>query len=292
MNLCSMTGYARVEGRDDIFAWVWEVRSVNGKGLDLRLRVPSGWERLDPVVRAAAPGKLTRGSVTVHLDVRQSAQRQSMQVNQALLDELVERCRMAGEEPRLDRLLTVRGVVEAASDEDAVGPASDETRVAAVQESLGEALSALVAARAEEGARIGEVLVGHLERIASLVERAATEAAFVPERLLARFKEQVTVLLEQAEGLPEDRLAQEAAALAVKADAREELDRLGAHIDAARSLLADAGPVGRKLDFLCQELTREANTLCAKANDLNVTRIGLDLKSAIEQFREQVQNLE
>lgn len=292
MTLASMTGYARAEGHDDRLAWVWEIRSVNGKGLDLRVRTPSGWERFDPIIRAAVPKVLNRGNVSITLEVREAAGSAGMRVNRDFLDELANVCREYGEEPRYDRLLSVRGAVEAAGDDATDDLLSDDARVAAVRASLDAALDGMVVARGEEGARIETFLTGHLERIETLIAAAEREAALAPERLKARFREQVAALLEESRDLPEERLVQEGAILAAKADAREELDRLAAHVAAARALIATDGALGRKLDFLCQEFNREANTLCSKANDLAVTKIGLELKSAIEQFREQVQNVE
>ncbi len=292
MSLSSMTGYARIDGQDDLISWSWEMRSVNGKGLDMRVRAPSGWERLDPMIRQAVPKKLGRGNLSIQLEVREVARTASMRINHDFLETLSTLCRDKGEDPRLDRLLGVRGVIEPAGDETASDPLSDATRLKTVLAGLDEALDALVAARQSEGARIATFLDQHLSRIETLIAEAEGEAALTPERMKARFREQVAALLDETKELPEERLIQEGAILAAKADAREELDRLAAHVAAARGLLAETGPVGRKLDFLCQEFNREANTLCSKANDLAVTRIGLDLKSAIEQFREQVQNVE
>jgi len=265
-----MTGFARASGQDETASWAWEARSVNGRSLDLRVRVPSGWEILDPLARAAASRLFKRGSITLALDVRRSATVSEMQVNEAFLADLIAMCsaprKGAGSaKPRIDTLLTVRGVVGPVQD----AGADEAHRKDAVLETLKTALNELDAARKEEGARLHDVMTDHLAQMESLAQAASRSAATQPEAL-----------------------AQEAALLATKADVREEIDRLQAHIAAARALIAEEGAAGRKLEFLCQELNREANTLCSKATDIELTRVGLDLKSTIDQFREQVQNIE
>lgn len=290
MALASMTGFARTDGADERVRWAWEARSVNGKSLDLRLRIPSGWERLDPIVRKEVGKALGRGNVTLSLEVRALKGRLPVRVNEDLLADLADRCRAAGEEPRLDRLMTVRGVVETAEDEEDL--TQDATRIGAITDSLAAVLDALAAARAEEGSRIEAVLRQHLAEIEHLVVQAKDSAECQPAAIRDRLTAQIGELLADDRALPEERLAQEAAALAAKADVREELDRLIAHVEQARGLLDAGGPCGRRLDFLCQEFNREANTLCSKASALAMTRIGLDLKSAVDQLREQVQNLE
>ncbi len=197
---------------------------------------------------------------------------------------------LEAEPPRLDGLLAIPGVVVNA--EEADSPEQRETRLAALKADLERTLEALVEARRLEGARLAAVIGDHLDGIEALVEAAAGCAAVQPERLRERLRTQVEELLEAAPALPEERLAQEAALLIAKADVREELDRLVAHLEAARELVGQGGPVGRRLDFLCQEFNREANTLCSKSPDVELTRIGLDMKNAIDQLREQVQNIE
>lgn len=291
MSLASMTGFARVSGEDASAHWVWEARSVNGKGLDVRVRLPSGWDRLDPIARAEAPKRFKRGNVSLTLELKTRETAGRLAVNEDLLQRLIARCEAAGESPRIDRLLQVRGVVEPA-EEAAAEEAEAEAREAALAAALGEALDALAAARAEEGARIQSVIEGQLAEIERLVAAAGECADAQPAAIRDRLARQIAELTEGRGGLDPERLAQEAAALAVKADVREELDRLRGHIEAARALIAEQAAVGRRFDFLCQEFNREANTLASKSSALALTRIGLDLKAVIDQLREQVQNVE
>lgn len=294
--VASMTGFARATGNTTGAATVvWELRSVNGKGLDVRLRLPPGWDSLEQAARDLISKRLTRGSVSGTLTVTESAQAAaSVTLNQPLLQQLME---MAADlpphiaPPAFDGLLHVRGVLVTA--EEAV--LDDEARAArdaAALAVLAEAVTALVAARAEEGRRLSGVLTAQLATIEDLVGRAAVSAtaraAAAPDRLRA----QIAELLGNGAPVSEDRLAQELALLAVRQDIREELDRLHAHVAQARELLASGVSSGRRLDFLCQEFNREANTLCSKAQDVDLTRIGLDLKAVIDQVREQVQNIE
>jgi len=288
-----MTGFARASGQDETASWAWEARSVNGRSLDLRVRVPSGWEPVYPLARAAAGKRFKRGSVSLTLDLRRSAAIPEMHVNEAFLAQLIGLCATpppgaVKAKPRVDALLTVRGVVEPAQE----AGADKEERREAILETLAATLDQLDAARREEGGRLNAILVEHLARMDTLAEAAARSAAAQPEALAQRLRRQVEELLSASPALDENRLAQEAALLASKADVREEIDRLTAHIAAARTLIEEEGAAGRKLEFLCQELNREANTLCSKSADIALTRIGLDLKSTIDQFREQVQNIE
>jgi uncharacterized protein (TIGR00255 family) len=291
--IASMTGFARAAGAAPPFAWSWELRSVNGKALDLRVRLPAGFEALEALVRAEAAARFRRGSVSVALQLSRSEAVSGLRLNRALLQEVLAVARelewLGAAPPRLDALLAVRGVIE--GDEQAED-AAREAAEAALQRSLGEALDRLAAARREEGARLLAVLSGHLTRIAALTAAARGTAAARPEAIRQRLQAQLRTLLDAAPALPEERLAQEAALLAAKADVREELDRLEAHVAQARDLLAEGGAVGRRLEFLCQEFNREANTLCSKSTDLELTRLGLELKAAIDQLREQVQNIE
>ncbi len=293
-----MTGFARREGGDAKVTWSWEIKSVNGRSLDLRCRIPNGYERLEAAVREAAPKHCARGNVTVALTVSRGEAGPNLRVNRDLLDQLV---RLAGEleaqadgktlaPARLDGLLGVKGVLEVAEEEES----SEETeaRVAAMGKDLHAALKDLTTARWSEGKHLKAAVETHLQTIEELTAKAAASAEAQPEALKARLKSLVEELLEAVPALPEDRLAQEAALLAARGDVREELDRLRAHSAAAKELLDGGGPVGRRLDFLCQEFNREANTLCSKASDVELTRLGLDLKSAVEQLREQVQNIE
>jgi uncharacterized protein (TIGR00255 family) len=290
-----MTGFARREGGDAQQTWVWEAKSVNGKGLDVRVRVPGGLDRLEHEVRSRVPKVCARGNVSVSLAVERGERRQQLQVNRELLDQLVRLTRelrddVEAEPPRLDGLLAVRGVLETVEEpEDESARAAREQAMIADLQGL---LDDLAAARVQEGRALHELALSHLGEIARLTEEARQCAASQPEALREKLRKQVQELLETRTGLSEERLAQEAALLASKADVREELDRLDAHVTAARELLAGEGAVGRRLDFLCQEFNREANTLCSKAGDVALTRTGLSLKNAVEQLREQVQNIE
>ena len=290
-----MTGFARQDGGDGSLTWTWEAKSVNGRNLDIRCRVPLGYEALEAAARATAPKHCVRGNLQLSLSLGRRDQALKVQVNRALLDQLIAlsdelAAADKAERPRLDALLAVRGVVETVEEEET--PEARATREAILIEDLTAVLKALAANRREEGSRLGAVVAAHLDTIAGLVEAAATCAATQPEALRERLRTQVAELLETQNALPEERLAQEAALLAAKADVREELDRLRAHVAAARDLLKEAGAIGRRLDFLCQEFNREANTLCAKSTDVELTRLGLDMKTAVDQLREQVQNLE
>ena len=291
-----MTGFARASGAstDGARAWTWEVRSVNSKGLDVRLRTPPGTEAVEQAAREAVGKRFKRGSVNLTLSVQDAAQGPSYKVNEALLDELAGIAAEMAERypalnaPTVDSLLTIKGVLEPV--EQAEDEAARTAREAAILDTLAEALDALAAARAEEGARLRGVLAAHVDAIAELTEMAGGLAAIQPEALKARLAEQVATLADVP--VEPDRLAQEAAVLATKSDVREELDRLRAHVSQARALMDKAEPVGRRLDFLCQEFNREANTLCSKSPDTELTNIGLELKTVIDQLREQVQNIE
>jgi len=291
----SMTGFARQEGSDDNVAWAWEVKTVNGRSLDVRSRLPSGYEALDPIVRKAVAAVCHRGNTQVNLVVKRSEAAQAWQLNEDLLQQVLEvmeglRARLDAAPPRLDGLLALRGVLEPVEEEES--PDQRDARLRRIEGDLHQALKALVGMRSDEGTRLAELVQGHLASIETLCAAAADCAATQPDALRRRLREQLDLLLAETSGIAEDRLAQEAAILVSKADVREELDRLAAHIEAARDLLRQGGAIGRKLDFLCQEFNREANTLCSKSADVELTRIGLDLKSAIEQLREQVQNIE
>lgn len=295
MTVSSMTGYARADGALDGAAWFWEARSVNSKGLDIRCRVPPGSDAIDATARKAVTAAFARGALSLSLQLDRGERQVALRINEAALEQVMALQDALGGRvdpapPRLDALLAVRGIAETVEPaEDAAVAAAREKAILAT---LADALDRLASARAEEGARLLPVLREHLDNIGRLTAAAAATAEAQPAMLRRRFEQQVADLLEARIGVGEDRLAQEAALLAAKADVREEVDRLASHIEAVRALLDEGGTVGRKLDFLCQELNREANTLCSKAADIALTRIGLDLKAAIEQFREQVQNVE
>jgi uncharacterized protein (TIGR00255 family) len=290
-----MTGFARAAGQDDRTAWTWEARSVNGKSLDVRCRVPSGFDALEQAARRAVADRFKRGNVSLTLTVERLAGSASYRINRELLDQVIAlRGELAGrvsDKPAtLEGLMAIRGMIEPVEEDEAGETAA--ARDAAIAATLGELLDALAAARADEGARLEAVVAAHLRTIDERVEQASACAAARPEAIRTRLRALVAELLEAEPALPEDRLAQEAAILVGKADIREELDRLRAHIDAANDLLADGVAVGRRFDFLCQEFNREANTLCSKSADVELTRLGLDLKASIEQLREQIQNVE
>lgn len=291
----SMTGFARASGSLGNAAWVWEAKSVNARGLDLRIRVPGGLDVLDARAREALAARFTRGNVTLALDLRQTEAVRPLSVNRDMLEQVLAlQASLAGRvdpaPPRLELLLGLRGMLD--TGETPPDEAAIAARDAALLASMIEALDGLSAARAEEGARLAAVLRQHVDSIERLTAEAAAVAAAQPEQLADRLRRQVATLIEDATLVQQDRLATEIALLANKADASEELDRLRAHCAAARALIEAGGAIGRRLDFLAQEFNREANTLGSKANAIDVTRAALALKNAIEQFREQVQNVE
>ncbi len=296
MPLSSMTGFARSQGRNGDCAWSWEIKSVNGRGLDVRCRLPQRFESLDQPARDRVGRRLKRGNVSLVLNVSWSRSEIGYGINQDLLDQILDlvpdlrkRFPEAGP-PTLDGLLALRGVIELAEEE-----MSEEKRDAlhaAMLSDLDQALHALVSARVEEGARLAVPLGSQIEEMARLCEEAERLTAMQTDAIRARIKAQVEALLDDVPGLTEERLTQEAAVIMTKADPREELDRLKAHIDGARDLLKEEGAIGRRFDFLCQEFNREANTLCSKSTDVELNRVGLALKATIDQMREQVQNIE
>jgi len=295
MALSSMTGFARSHGVSGAYAWAWEIKSVNGKGLDLRLRLPPGWDAIEAGVRARAAEALARGSVQAGLTVERSGAAPVVRINTAVLDAVLASVRRLSRQiesspPSLESLLALKGVMEVSESE----VSEDERRnaEAAAIKGFAEAITALGEMRRHEGAALGHVLTARLNEISTLAQRADRSPGRQPEAIRARLAELIASLLEQSERFDPDRLHQEAILIATKADVREELDRLAAHVAQAQRLIAEGGAIGRRLDFLAQELNREANTLCAKANDLDLTNIGLELKAAVEQFREQVQNVE
>jgi uncharacterized protein (TIGR00255 family) len=290
-----MTGFARGTGQEGAVTWAWEAKSVNGRGLDVRCRLPAGMDAIDPEVRRIAGELFARGSLNVSLQIDGGQGQTRLSVNRAALDQVLDVCRELRQEvdaapPSLEALLAIRGVVELAEEEEA--PEARSRRDALIIDDLRRTLDALLASRRDEGARIASVLTDQLDEIAGLAEQATENAALQPEALRTRLTERVGALIDATPAVPEERLAQEVALLLVKSDGREEVDRLRAHVAAARELIDTGGVIGRRLDFLCQEFNREANTLCSKATDVELTRIGLDLKVVIDQLREQVQNLE
>ncbi|MCE4224670.1 YicC family protein [Methylobacterium sp. C25] len=290
--IASMTGFARAAGTTGPVQWVWEVRSVNGRGLDVRVRVPSGFDGPGEAARAALQKALARGQCQLSLNLTRPEAAPRVRINEALLADLaaaVSRVPLsAGLGPAtLDGLLGIRGVIESEDEAGTDRDALDRDLAAAVQ----DLVSDLVEMRATEGRQLADIVGGQLAEMERLTEAADACPARKPEAVRARLAAAVASLVENG-ALDPDRLHQEAVLLAAKADVREELDRLRAHLSSARELLAKGGAIGRRLDFLAQELGREANTLSAKANDIALSRIGLDLKAVVEQFREQVQNVE
>jgi uncharacterized protein (TIGR00255 family) len=288
-----MTGFAHAEGEADGISWIWEVKSVNGRALELRLRLPAGFEPIEPQLRAALAQRCRRGNISANLAVTRLVP-PAIRINRAMLAQIVALLReLSGEidaaPPRLDGLVGMRGVIETVEDDpdDIV-----EARRAAVLAGWSVALDRLATARSEEGARLAAILADQRGALASLVEAASGCAAAQPAAIRARLEALLAELSGLAPAMPEERVAQELAMLVSRADVREELDRLRAHLAQVGDLFERGEAIGRQLDFLCQELNREANTLCSKSADIELTRIGLSLKAAIEQFREQVQNLE
>ncbi len=293
--LASMTGFARTEGIADGIAWAWELRSVNGRGLELRFRLPPGLDALEPILRDAAGKQLKRGNVTANLTVKRDDQPRlapdpaALEQMLALATELAARIPGAPA-PRAEALLALPGVLRqtAATEDEAIAGA----REAVMREGFATTLQALAASRQAEGARLAVTLRSLLDEIAALRATAVAEAADQPAAQRARMLESVQALLDEVPGLPDERIAQEVALLAARSDVREELDRLDAHLHAADALLAEGTAIGRRFDFLLQELNREVNTLCSKSVSVALTTTGLKLKAALEQLREQVQNIE
>jgi uncharacterized protein (TIGR00255 family) len=295
MALSSMTGFARGHGVAGTYAWSWELKSVNSKGLDLKLRLPPGWDAIEATVRARASEVLSRGSVFANLTVSREGVAPVARINEPVLAAVLATLKaLSGKvdaaPPTLDGILSLKGVIDVSEAEE-----SETERAAAesaVVAGFAQALKGLAEMRRNEGDALGKILTGRLSEIGELAARAEATPGRKAEAIKARLAEKIAELLEDSQRFDPDRLHQEALLLATKADIREELDRLTAHVAQGRKLISAGGPVGRKLDFLAQELNRESNTLCSKANDLELTNIGLELKAVVEQFREQVQNLE
>ncbi|GAB4065878.1 YicC family protein [Ancylobacter sonchi] len=296
MALASMTGFSRTQGLSGAWNWAWELKSVNGKGLDLRLRLPTGWDVLEAPLKVIAAKQLSRGNINANLTMTRGDSAVSVRVNEDVLRAVaatVSRIAREMEAPpvQLESLLGLKGVMEIAEAEDT--PEELKATEAAVAAGFEAALDALIAMRASEGAALGVVLNERLDGIERLTAAAEANPARQPEAIRAKLAEQIATLTAgNGKTFDPDRLHQEALMLASKVDVREELDRLVAHVAAARAMLTEGGPVGRRLDFLAQEFNRETNTLCSKANDVSLTAIGLELKGIVEQFREQVQNIE
>ena len=295
MAVNSMTGFARATGAAGAWRWAFEVKTVNAKGLDIRVKMPPPFDRVEAEARARLAKVLARGTCFASLTPQREGSASAPRIDEAALAALAAAARAAADKaglapPTMDGLLAVRGVVEiseAEEDEAAVAAAC-----AAALASLDEALAALAAARRTEGEALAAVMRERLDAIETLTQAADANPARKPEAIRARLAENIAALMESGRGFDENRLHQEAILLASKADIREELDRLKTHVAAARALLDEGGAMGRRLDFLAQEFSREASTLCAKANDVSLTAQGLELRAQIEQFREQAQNIE
>ena len=295
MALSSMTGFARSHGASGPYTFEWELKSVNAKGFDLRMRLPPGWDELEALAKKRAGEVLSRGTVYANLNVKRTNAASTVRVNEDVLASVVKVASLlAGKidavAPSVDGLLSIKGVIEI------VEPESDEAedqaaRVAAAA-TFDEALANLVAMRRREGTALGQILIQRMDEIEVLAKKAEAAPGRKPEAIRARLAEQIATLLESSDRFDADRLTQEALLIAAKADIREELDRIASHVSQVREMIGKGGPVGRRLDFLAQEFNREVNTCCSKSNDIELTNTGLEMKNVVEQFREQVQNLE
>jgi uncharacterized protein (TIGR00255 family) len=295
MALSSMTGFARAQGVCGAYMWSWELKSVNAKGFDLRLRLPPGWDAVEGPARAVAAETLVRGTVYGTLTSKREGVAPVVRISEPVLAAVLETMkglsgRVQAEPPRLDGILALKGIIEVVDEDER----EEDRRAAeaAVVAGFRQTVAELVIMRRLEGKALGDVLSQRLAEIAALAARAEAAPGRHPEAIKARIADQVATLLLASDRFDPDRLHQEAILIASKADIREELDRLASHVLQAQRLLAQGGATGRRLDFLSQELNREANTICSKSNDVELTNIGLELKTLVEQFREQVQNLE
>jgi len=295
MALSSMTGFARSHGASGPYAFEWELKSVNAKGFDLRMRLPPGWDDLEALAKKRASQMLSRGTVYANLNVKRTTAASTIRVNEEVLASIVKVAgTLAGKldavAPSVDGLLGIKGVIEV------VEPESNEAEDVAAKEAataaFEQALADLVEMRQREGVSLGRILSQRMDEIEQLAKRAEAAPGRKPEAIKARLAEQIAALLESSDRFDSDRLNQEALLMATKADIREELDRIASHIAQTREMIARGGPIGRRLDFLAQEFNREVNTCCSKSNDVELTNIGLEMKNVVEQFREQVQNLE
>jgi uncharacterized protein (TIGR00255 family) len=295
MAVSSMTGFARSHGASGPYTFEWELKSVNAKGFDLRLRLPQGWDELEVFAKKRAGEMLSRGTVYANLSLKRSNAASTVRVNEEVLASIVKVAgTLAGKldavAPSIDGLLAIKGVIEI------VEPESDEAEDRAAKDAAAaafdQALIDLVGMRRREGVSLGQILSQRIDEIERLAGKAEAAPGRKPDAIKARLAEQVAALLESSDRFDPDRLNQEALLIATKADIREELDRIASHISQARELIAKGGPVGRRLDFLAQEFHREVNTCCSKSNDVELTNTGLEMKNVVEQFREQVQNLE
>jgi len=295
MALSSMTGFARSHGASGPYAFEWELKSVNAKGFDLRMRLPPGWDELEAFAKKRAGEVLSRGTVYANLNVKRTNAASTVRVNEDVLASVVKVASLlAGKidavAPSVDGLLGIKGVIELVEPES--DEAEDQAARTAAAAAFDEALANLVAMRRREGSALGQILIQRMDEIEMLAKRAEAAPGRKPEAIRARLAEQIATLLESSDRFDPDRLTQEALLIAAKADIREELDRIASHVSQVREMIGKGGPVGRRLDFLAQEFNREVNTCCSKSNDIELTNTGLEMKNVVEQFREQVQNLE
>ena len=295
MALSSMTGFARSHGTSGPYSFEWELKSVNAKGFDFRVRLPPGWDEIEAVARKHAGEHLSRGTVYANLTVKRTNALSTVRVNEDVLNAILKiAADVAGKidavAPSIDGLLAIKGVIEVVEPE--TDADEDKAAKALVAASFDEVLAALIDMRKREGATLGQILNQRLDEIETLMTKAEAAPGRKPDAIRARLGEQIAALLETSDRFDADRLHQEAVMIAARADIREELDRIASHIAQAREMIGKGGAVGRRLDFLCQEFNREVNTCCSKSNDLELTNTGLAMKNVVEQFREQVQNLE
>ncbi|MBN9352865.1 MAG: YicC family protein [Hyphomicrobium denitrificans] len=296
MTISSMTGFARADGSTDGLSWIWESRSVNGRGLDVRLRLPPGYEALEIPARDAVAKRFARGSISLSLSIEKQQTNGAIRLNEQVLADVIKAAdrvsTLSGAtKPDAAQLLMIKGVLET-SDQATEDAAARASREKTILQSLEAALDKLGDARRAEGARLGGVIHDQISQIEQLAATVRASPSRAPEAVMTRLKDAIARLVDTTAALDDQRLHQEAVLIATRADVEEELQRLSAHVAAARDILAERGSVGRKLDFLAQEFNREANTLCSKANAVDITRLGLQLKTVIDQFREQVQNVE
>ncbi len=289
----SMTGFARIEGMKDDYRWVWEAKSVNSKGLDIRFRLPRGFDGVETVLRRTATKTISRGNLFVFLNLKKPQTEPILKINRHLLEQLILLAEEYGGSKatvNVEQLLIKSGVVESAEDnEDQEIP---DTYKRAILESYDDLMRGIASVRFQEGEELTKITIGHISEISSLTEEAARISRNLTIQYADTLREQIKEVLYDSDRVPEERLAQEIAFLAAKGDIREEIDRMLSHVTSANKLLACDGPIGRQLDFLCQEFNREANTICSKSNNIDLTNLGLSLKLTIERLREQTQNIE
>jgi uncharacterized protein (TIGR00255 family) len=295
MALSSMTGFARSHGASGPYSFEWELKSVNAKGFDLRMRLPPGWDELEALAKKRAGEVLSRGTVYANLSVKRANAVSTIRINEEVLASIVKVAHeLSGKidavAPSIDGLLSIKGVIEVIEPES--NEAEDTAAKAAAAIAFEQALTDLIEMRRREGVTLGQILLQRMDDIERLAKRAEAAPGRKPEAIRLRLAEQIAALLDTSDRFDPDRLNQEAIMIAAKADIREELDRIASHISQAREMIGKGGPVGRRLDFLAQEFNREVNTCCSKSNDLELTNTGLEMKTVVEQFREQVQNLE